>query len=141
MREGIGSVFLYNMIIVFIFLIFAFLAAIMSYSKAFKVNSRIVSIIEKFEGPNDYAMTEIERYLHGMGYRGDSNPDCPASRSGLAPKSHDMRYRVCIYGPEDTGNHNYRYEVVTYMNFDFTAFGVVFSIPVYAKTNSMYRFD
>lgn len=140
MREGIGSVFLYNIIIVFVFLVFAFLAAIMSYSKAFKVNSRIVATIEKFEGYNSLAIGEVQTFLQGMGYRREDNYTCP-DRNGTPAAENGFPYRVCIYGPESTSNNHYRYEVISYMHFDFSAVGVVFSVPVYAKTNSMYKYS
>ena len=38
MREGIGSVFLYNIIILFVIIVFGLLSATISYYKAFKVN-------------------------------------------------------------------------------------------------------
>ena len=63
MREGIGSVFLYNMIILFIIIVFGLISATISYYKAFKVNERILSTIEKFEGHNDLAKAEIDDYL------------------------------------------------------------------------------
>ena len=50
MREGIGSVFLYNIIIVFIVITFGFLSASLSYMKAFKVNGKIANALEKYEG-------------------------------------------------------------------------------------------
>lgn len=141
MRESIGSVFLYNIIIVFVFLVFAFLAAIMSYSKAFKVNSRIVATIEKFEGYNQLAKDEVAVFLSGMGYRFDDDYKCTNSKTGQTPIENGFPYHVCVYGPERAGNNHYRYEVVSYMHFDFTAVGVVFSIPVYTKTNSMYDYS
>src|SRR5574344_710462 len=68
MREGIGSVVLYNIIIVFIIIVFAFLAGAVSYSKAFRVNSRITNSLEKFEGFNQNASDEINSVLNTLGY-------------------------------------------------------------------------
>ncbi len=45
MREGIGSIALYNIIIVFITITFAILAGTLSYSEAFKANNRIINAI------------------------------------------------------------------------------------------------
>ena len=50
MRESIGSISLYNFIIIYIIIVFGFLAGMVSYNKAFKINSRIIGAIEKYEG-------------------------------------------------------------------------------------------
>ena len=63
MRESIGSSFMYGIIAIFIVMVFAILAGTMSYFKAFKVNSHIVGILEKYEGYNDLAIDEIRRTL------------------------------------------------------------------------------
>ena len=47
MSTSIGHTFLYNLIILFIIIIFAFLSGTLSYYKAFKVNNRIVYIIPR----------------------------------------------------------------------------------------------
>ena len=53
MNQSVGSIALYNIVLIFIVIVFAFLAATVSYSKAFRVNSRIIFAIEKYEGYND----------------------------------------------------------------------------------------
>ena len=57
MRQSIGTTFMLNFIILFIFLVFAFLAGTLSYYKAYRINNSIVHEIERFEGYNTY---EIE---------------------------------------------------------------------------------
>ena len=63
MREGIGSVFLYNMIILFIIIVFGLLSATISYYKAFKVNERLLFMIDKFEGYNNLSVEEMHDFL------------------------------------------------------------------------------
>ena len=53
MRTPIAYTFIFNLMIIFILIVFAFMAGTMSYYKAFKVNNRIVHSIEKFEGFNE----------------------------------------------------------------------------------------
>ena len=47
MRDAIGHTFLYNIVILFVFIIAFVLVGSLSYSKAFKAKNEIVSIIEK----------------------------------------------------------------------------------------------
>ena len=60
MRESIGTVTLLNFVIVFIFVVFAFLMGTFSYYKAYKVNNYMVAAIEKYEGFNELSHAEIE---------------------------------------------------------------------------------
>lgn len=148
MRDGIGSIFLYNIIIVFILLVFAFLAAIMSYNKAFKINSRIVGIIEKYEGYNALAVAEIDQDLTSIGYRrsGEGMTNCAERPGGDLQDdntSNDGTYAYCIYffDPNVTGHNHYRYGVTSFISFDFPFVDVVFKLPIYAETDSMYNFS
>ena len=68
MKEGIGSIFLYNIVIIFIVVVFAILAATLTYYKAFKVNTKIINSIEKFEGYNNLAIADIDNKLLTTGY-------------------------------------------------------------------------
>lgn len=80
MRESIGTSFTLNFIVLFIFLVFAFLAGTLSYYKAYRVNNYIVNAIEKFEGYNDYSIAEIQKGLTAIGYDGNVVIDCEPTR-------------------------------------------------------------
>ncbi len=141
MREGIGSVFLYNLIIIFIVLIFAFLAATLSYYKAFKVNNRIISIIEKYEGYNTKARTNISETLTTIGYT-TTRITCPATKNGGALQTQDNNYPYCVYLFNNDGDsRHYSYGIVTYINFDFPFFNTFIRLPIYTKSDRIYRFN
>ena len=141
MKQGIGSVFLYNIIIVFIILIFAFLAAAMSYSKSFRVNSRIVSAIEKYEGYNGAAAEEANKNLNVIGYHKGEKTNCPRSYNGgtLVTNSKN-EFNYCVYQYK-INNKYYRYGVLTYMDMELPIINQMLEIPVYSKTNNIYRFN
>ena len=169
MREGIGSIFLYNIIITFLLLIFAFLAAIMSYSKAFKVNSIIIDRIEKYEGFNDKSIASINSALQTVGYRINvDGKDCSESRKNgkdainiggqynyninnnsstvvISNVSQMKQYYYCVYlfsGQNEIGNQNhYKYGVTSYIYIDIPFFDTVFSLPVYSQTDAMYFYS
>ena len=148
MRDGIGSIFLYNIIIVFILLVFAFLAATMSYNKAFYLNSRVVASIERFEGYNQLSAKAIIDDMNSIGYRrsGKGNTRCPKKegKDAMTLIGGDT-YEYCIYkfwtDPTETGHNHYRYGVITFISFDFPFVDVVFNLPIYTKTDSMYLFQ
>lgn len=147
MREGLGSVALYNIIIVFIFMTFAILAGTLSYSKAFKANNRIINAIEKYEGYNDSSATWINSYLTSIGYQSEENIEPCKARQGLNPMPKNLinqYHRFCVYAENvQTRSYNGRYVqfgVVTYINIDAPIIGQFIKIPVYGKSNRIYCF-
>ena len=81
MRESIGSVFLYNIVFIFLAIIFSFLMGTLIYHRAFKINNRIISVIEKYEGYNKYAIKEIDDQLADVGYPSGWNKECRCNSS------------------------------------------------------------
>ncbi len=150
MRESLGSVALYNIIIVFIVVTFAILAGTMSYSKAFKVNNRIINAIEKYEGYNKLSANEIDQQLMSIGYQTVVNRRSCPMRNGynaLAVNADSLNdnYEFCIYAmPVATREWNGRYVeygVVSYINIDFPVFHYWFKIPVYNVTRKIFKFN
>ena len=82
MRESIGTAFMLNFIVLFIFLVFAFLAGTFSYYKAYRVNNYIVNSIEMYEGYNQYSKAQIDVGLTSMGYDITTKVDCPDKQTG-----------------------------------------------------------
>ena len=154
MRGPIGHTFMYNIIILFIVIVFAFLAGSMSYYKAFKVNNSIVHAIEKYEGYNRLSKTEINRVLGTIGYQmREPGFNCPATRAGMTlvtVAGEEDRYRYCIYigternrivteVPEPVCRNFYLYGVTTYMIFDLPLINSI-RIPITTRTNRIYKF-
>lgn len=140
MRESIGSTFLYNMIIIFIVIVFAILAATLTYYKAFKVNTRIINSIEKFEGYNNLARTEIQNVLTGIGYTIKEQHTCPRQKNGGSLEPEDRKFRYCVYYFNES-NKYYSYGVITYITLDIPLVNTYLHIPIYTKSNRIYRFS
>lgn len=76
MRDALGGSFNIMFVAVFITLISGYLAFSVSYSKAFKVKNKIISIIEQYQGydspeKRDIVNRKIEEYLDEIGYNRD----------------------------------------------------------------------
>ncbi len=146
MREAIGSTFLYNIIIVFIVVTFAFLSATISYMKAFKVNGAIAKSLERFEGYNTLSAQEIENSLITLGYRNNlkGNLNCP-ERTHKGKRYSPIldfttNYKYCIYEyPKENGY--FIYGILTYINMDIPIASGTFSLPVYSETERIYEFN
>lgn len=160
MKESIGSTFLYNMIFVFIIVVFGLITATLNYYKGYKVNTRILQAIEKNSGYNKGAKKEIDRVLNGLGYTKESNGiqnKICASKKGKGElitsnnaQAGDNSYPYCVYLFNDetkSGELNndkkpayYAFGVTTYIYVDLPIVGK-FKIPVYSKGERMYRFS
>jgi len=136
MKESISYTFLLNIIIVFIAISFFAIMGIISYSKAFRVNSKIVNAIEINEGFNSYSKDSISNMLTSYGYQRVSR-NCPKKDGQNAINGADGNEGYCIYY-FDQGD-TYSYGVITYMTFDFPLVGRFFRIPVYTKTMTIKR--
>lgn len=140
MRESFGSAFMYNLIIIFLLVVFAFIMGTVSYYKAFKVNAIIINAIEKYEGYNSLAVTEIDRLLNTIGYRSETDFTCP-TRDGVKPLPilKGTYHKYCVY--QYNAGDNYRqYGVVTYMNIELPIIGEFLRVPVFSKTMRLYNF-
>lgn len=142
MRQGVGSVFLYNIIIVFIVITFGFLSATLSYMKAFKVNSKVASVLEKYEGYNSLSKTGITNSLSTIGYRNNNQQSftCPKKKGQNAVAITEYNYRYCLY-EYDLGNGYFNYGIITYIYFDIPVISGTFKIPVYSESEKIYNFS
>lgn len=143
MRGAIGNAMVMNIVITFIILTTAFLVGSMSYSKAFKIKSKMIDIIEKYDGDFDNIvdsagsgnkskiMSEIEEMLGETGYRTSTANTCNAGN--IAESSN---YDICIYEFPASGARGPHYKVVAYMYFDFPIIGDMIKIPVSGETKS-----
>lgn len=139
MKEGIGSIFLYNIVIIFIVVVFAILTATLTYYKAFKVNTKIINSIEKFEGYNNLAIADIDNKLLTTGYLPKENHKCP-KKNGQEPLSYNGNYRYCVYRFNESSRYD-SYGVTTYITLDIPLIKTYWRIPIYARSNRIYRFN
>lgn len=152
MKKSLSGVMLFNIIIIFLITVFALLSATLSYAKTYKVNTRMVSAIEKYEGYNTQALAEINRYLGNLGYISGGKKDCAAIKKlngkvGTLVTNPKASYYYCVYRfdnyteslPSESGKY-YSYAVVTYISIDLPIVNN-FKIPITAKTNRIYDFN
>lgn len=146
MRESIGGVALYNIIFVFIVVTFAILAGTVSYSKGFRVGKNIISALEYAGGYNQTSIIEINRILGNMGYRANTNVlshKCPVREGKSAIQSqatlNNQKYFYCIYEIMDSNSY-YHWGVTTYIYIDVPIISELLQFPIYATSDSYYRF-
>ena len=140
MSGPIGHTFLYNIIILFVVIVFAFLVGSLSYYKSFRVNNNIVSSLEQYEGYNKFSRSEIERNLSNLGYSVKSL-DCKSKYRGMSLVSSKQNYSYCVYISEDNPKQGtyFNYGVLTYMSLDLPIVNII-KFPVFTRTNRIYKF-
>jgi hypothetical protein len=121
--------------------VFSFVAATLSYAKAFRVNSRVVNAIEKYEGYNIVASKEIENALSSYGYTVNKNYACPdRNDGGKLIERFENNYAYCIYYYKEDARH-YTYGVLTYIYVDLPFVSDFLRLPVYTRTERIFKFN
>ncbi len=147
MKEAIANAGVFNLIIIFVFILLAFFIGSLSYSKAFKVKNKIIDEIEKEEGYNDNTVLEIDSWLKEIGYRVDPRDgsfNCPAvdKDNGILMEDNSSKYQYCVYKFDTCKGHDNKaicgtyYRVIAYMYFDVPIVGDLIKIPVNGETKT-----
>lgn len=144
MKKSLSGVMIFNIIIIFLLAVFALLSATFSYAKAYKVNTRIISSIERYEGYNDSALVDINQYLGALGYIKGAKKNCPATKvingkTGKLMPNDNSLYYYCIYRFTEE-SYYYSYAVTTYISVNLPLISE-FKIGVTSKTNRIFNFD
>lgn len=143
MREAIGSTFLFNIMIVFIFFFSAFLAIAINYSQAFRIKNQVINYIEQYEGMNDTSRQEIIKYMSDSGYyrevtcasTGGNNYEgntIDDNGSDVSIGSNKVK-GLCIKKLSNANSDTY-YRVTTFVKFNFPLIGDLFTFPVKGET-------
>lgn len=135
MKESISYTYLLNMMLVFIFVSFSVVMVTISYTKAYRINSKIADAIENAEGYNEKSVNEINRLISAFGYQ-QPNITCKERSTGVVVET-DIK-GICIY-EIDSGDY-YSYGITTYMLFDLPLVNML-RIPVYNTTEKIYKFN
>jgi hypothetical protein len=146
MKEALTSTTIINIVLIFMVIVFAFILGIIAYYKAFKVNKSILAIIEKYEGYNVLSEEEIGKTLNSAGYGVMANEGaaCP-KKDGQDAIETNSNYKYCVYyfenDTEDSKNNYYSYGIITYIKIDFPIANLFIRIPLYSKSNRIFRFS
>ena len=119
LKKAVGGIYIYNLVIIFLLIAFAFVCALLSYTKAFKVSKSMASIIEKSSGYNSVSQKSMNQYLNSIGYQVviTDVKKCPTKNGRDAT---DVYRGICIYEIDNNKNDNYiNYGIVSYMTIDF----------------------
>lgn len=138
MKKAVGSIPMYTLIAVFLVIVFAFLAAMFSYYKAFKLNGKVTSLMERCEGKSSCYDKELKRLINNYSYTVKGTVTCP-EKSGVAGEI--ISQGICLYRFNNEGsNKRYSFGVVTFLTWDFPIINQIIKMPIYSKTDRLYKF-
>jgi len=157
MKESIGMVSITAIVIVFILFFTGYMCISLNQAKAYNVKNEIISIIQKNNGLNDTAKSEISTYMAEVGYR--SSGDCddgysPMDLSGDVDNS-GTNGAICIKkyyingtnskglddnlnDPENQIPSYAYYNVQVFFAFDMPIINSVFPFSLKGSTRSIF---
>ena len=150
MKTAIGGAWMLGLVMVFMLIFVAYLAVSLNYSRAFQLNSAVISILERQEGHCGTAMDIIPAFLedHGYGLRVAS---CGIHGTGF-PNDGVPGYLYCLQGPFPVRNYDEHgreiivahpiptgyYRLTLFFRFDLPIIGQIFTFPVTSRTRPIH---
>lgn len=139
MKKSIGGTYVLNLIIVFLLIMFGFLMALFSYTKAYKVSKEVTNIIQNNSGYNDYSKKEIENYLKSIGYK-IVTVSCPSKNEQKVYNDNGLCiYQFSTYKDGNNKDLYATYGIVSYMTIELPLINLI-KIPIYEETDKIYIF-
>ena len=146
MRASVGGVSLLNIFIVFFIIVAFLLTGTVMYYKGYKVNSKIIDAIEKYEGYNQESAKEIDRILSSLGYRKSSNNSC-SDGSTCHNTDYDFKVTCSLDAKTDANNSTeingryIKYTVTSYIFIDLPLGLSPIKLPVTTRSNPIFQFE
>ena len=128
MKESISYTYLLNMMLIFIVISFSVMMMVFSYTKAYRLGSKIASALEEAEGYNELSKAEISRLITNFGYQ-QFNVNC-----GETAEKDTIGYCLYEIGEVKDDIKYIHYKITTYMLFDLPVIGDMIRIPVKTET-------
>ena len=148
MRQTIGGTWILGLVILFILLFVGFIVLTLNYSKSVKVKNEVISIIEKYEGLNDFSIELVNNYLESSGYavRGGCEEasgvygarDLNTSELEDARNNTDYYYCVKKYNGANTSKY---YQVSIFYKFNLPIIGDTSSFVIKGTTSNFIAKD
>jgi len=126
MRDALGGTVNVVIIVMFIVIALGYITFNINYTKAFRVNDKIVSLYEQYKGNclgNSSCAKQISQYAKDLGYQTDLNFSCP---SGFSKKQNI--YCLKEVGVKSRSNASYVNEINS--KYFIIVTKTKFSIPV-----------
>ena len=146
MREASGSTWSLQIMILFILIFSAFIALVITYSKAYTVKNRIVTVLEKYEFINDETINIINSFLVNRGYR--ETHHCPTDEESVWYGVPDLNgneyekadstnnYYYCFSEKKYNDGSKY-FDIYVFYRFKLPFLGDIITYDIHGKTKGL----
>lgn len=158
MKESVGYTVSLNIMFTFIVIVIAFLSAALIYFKSNKVGNVITETVEKYEGYNKYAKSEIKTKISSLGYNRkkvncrkyyskiggtERQKNCTLQLNNNGRGLTDGSDGYCVFFCRELydGEWYYYYKISTNMMLNIPIINNLLDIPIFSNTNRMYDFE
>lgn len=147
MRDSISGAWLFGIVITFMAFFIAFITISINYSKAYEMKTKMITVIEQYDGLNPMSVEIINKISSAYGYRKTNGckvkagEDFVGIRDGVAVVNPDGPQNICItrdFRPGDEfSDDKYYYNLEVFFGFDLPLFGNIFNFRVDGETNEV----
>lgn len=147
LRNSINGAWLFGIVLTFMAFFIAFITISINYSKAYEMKTKMVTVIEQYDGVNPLTVEILNKIGKAYGYRRASN--CKVKdgekfvgiRDGVARVNPEGPQHICITRELREGDtytdDKYYYNLEVFFGFELPLFGDIFTFRVDGETNEV----
>ena len=147
-RNSINGAWLFGIIITFMAILIAYISISINYSKAYEMKTKMITIIEQYDGLNPSTVEYINRMASNYGYTKTNT--CKVEdgewfigiRDGVPMLNPSEPQNICITREYKAGDSHseerYYYNLEVFFGFDLPIVGNLFTFRVDGETNAIY---
>lgn len=148
LRNSINGAWLFGIIITFMAIFIAYISISINYSKAYEMKTKMITIIEEYDGLNPSTVEIINRIASNYGYRKTNTCEVEDGERLVG-----IRDEVPTINPKEPQNicvtrelkeatsyseKKYYYKLEVFFGFDLPLLGNLFTFRVSGETNAIY---
>lgn len=147
MRESINGAWFFGIVITFMTIFIAFITISINYSKTYEMKTKMVTILEQYDGLNPLSVQRLNKLTDAYSYRktntcrSENGEDVVGIRDGVAQLNPVEPQQICVTrelkSGEELNEDKYYYNVEVFFGFDLPLLGNVFTFRVSGETNSI----
>ena len=148
MRESIGGLWIFSIVIVFMMVLIAFVAISINYNNVYRLKTAMITKIEQYDGWNTLTQKELDGLIYARGYRQTGYCQKPSDGStyigvykGVVTKNTTTKQSYCIYRTKkngtDTSKDKYYYHLTIFLGFNLPVLGDIFTFKISGETGEI----
>lgn len=148
LRNSINGAWLFGIIITFMAIFIAYISISINYSKAYEMKTKMITIIEEYDGLNPSTVELLNKIAANYGYtktnicKVENGQRLVGIRDGVPTVNPTESQNICITRElkdgDDHTEKRYYYNLEVFFGFDLPLLGNLFTFRVSGETNAIY---